>query len=123
MSGVTSTAVLQPLPSDDDLYIVTVGTTATSAIDLFTVFGIDPQAGTRPRTRLTISSSTNAIGYVAGATDALSAPTLASTTTPTRCWRTAADQERSHVLTLARRYLRIVAADADTRVQIHIERG
>ena len=123
MSGVSSTAVLQPIPADGDLHIVTVGTTATSAIDLFTVFGIDPQATARPRARITISGAASAIGYVADATDSLSAPTLASTATPTRCWRVAADQERSHTLTLARRYMRIVAADADTRVQIHIERG
>jgi hypothetical protein len=123
MSGVTSTAVLQPLPSDDDLHIVIVGATATSAIDLFTTFGIDPQATSRPRSRITIGCTTNAIGYVADATDALGAPDLASATTPTRCWRLPADQERSHTLTLARRYMRIVAADADTRVQIHIERG
>jgi len=122
MSGVTSTAVLQPIPADGDLHIVTVGTTATSAIDLFTVFGIDTQAGQRTRARLTISGA-GIIGYVGGAESTLAAPTLASTTASTRCYQLAADQERSHTLTMARRYLRIVAAESDTRVQIQIERG
>lgn len=125
MSGLTATAVLMQAATASNLYRATVGTTATTAVDLFATFGLDASLIARGRIRMTIRvGEEGAVGYACGAESAdIGVITLASTSGNTRCSRIPAEQERATMLSQATRWIRFVGAAADTRVEVQIERG
>ena len=47
--SLSNAAILSPCPTKNDLYVVTVGTSATDAVDLFALFGIQSK---RSRARI-----------------------------------------------------------------------
>ena len=117
MSDILNSAAMQPIPKVDDLYIVTVGTTATSATDLFDELGVD---GNQDRARVTIEAD-GVVYVVGGADDSMGAPVIAATSAsgPTgRCKRIPADSPRSFFVRRGRRWVRFIAAEADTRVEV-----
>ena len=98
----------QPLPRADDVYVQTIGTSA-SEVDLFFVFGIDD--GINAHFRVTIEG--NASFYIlAGDVSGFTPVTVMSGL------RFAADSARSFEVSEKNRYLSLIADAAGTRVNV-----
>jgi hypothetical protein len=122
-----------PAPRAADIYVVTVGTTATAAVDLMAYFEFT--AGqSRKSCKATIRPfGTDAtVGFVFGGSS-VAAPVLATRSdqattshgsqTAGRCSRVKDGGERMVVVTNDRRYFRLISDVADTVVEIEVERG
>ena len=124
MSALRNTLAQSPAPTVDDLYVVSVGTTATAAVDLFAKFGIAAGSNATARPRVTVATAGVSYVVFGGAT----VPTPAASTTGDPgttglCRVIPANTSVSFVLTKERRFVRFVAAAASTRIQVHVERG
>jgi hypothetical protein len=125
MSQLGNLALLRPVPRPSDLWIATVGTTATAAIDVLAHLGIDPGAVTdgyvcRVTAKVGTGDGSTRVGIIAG-DSTVAAPLLAATngSDPTQRCTEVRDGE-SFIVTRSRRWLRLVAS-ANTRVELHFE--
>lgn len=129
--GMTANDIADsPAPRETDLYIVTVGTSATNAVDLFAYFGIDPVAARDAKLKVTLRPSGGALGFVFGGS-AVGTPSLAKRSaeatsadeTAGRCSQVEDGAERFKIVTFERRCVRFICDTADTRVELEAERG
>jgi len=124
-SSILTSAAVIPAPTADDISVQTVGTTATSEVDLYYALGIASASGARPpagtgRAKVTVTASGGDVGVVFGESG-LAAPSLSSTDSSSpsgKCALVPDGTSRTFDIRVSTRYMRAVASAADTRMEV-----
>ena len=109
MSGITTRAALRLAPLAGDVYTATVGTSSTTAVDIFDEFSINERQGSRMRTFVTVEADAE-LFIVFGGSDVGAATTSSK--------RIAADSPTAFVVEEGRHWFRAIATAAGTRLEI-----
>lgn len=105
-SDILNGAAMQPIPNAAGIHIETVGTSSTDEVDLFEELGV---SSNQSRVRVTVEG--DGVFYIVGGDTGLAAAAVATSK------RIPADSPRFFFVKRERRFVRIIAAEASTRVE------